>query len=82
MERLPLSDFVSRNGQEKAAEIFNVRQSAISKALSSGRNITVTIFENGKVIAENLSRSLVVSVTYKPHKHQPLSNNGHPVLRR
>lgn len=54
MEKLPLSVFVSRNGQEKAAEIFNVRQSAISKALSSGRNITVTIFENGQVIAEEL----------------------------
>lgn len=54
MEKLPLSVFVSRNGQEKAAEIFNVRQSAISKALSSGRNITVTILEDGKVIAEEL----------------------------
>ncbi|SER30071.1 MULTISPECIES: Cro/CI family transcriptional regulator [Rosenbergiella] len=54
MEKLSLSAFVSRNGQEKAAEAFNCGQSAISKAISSGRNITVTIFENGKVIAEEL----------------------------
>ncbi|GAA0517491.1 Cro/CI family transcriptional regulator [Tatumella terrea] len=54
MEKLTLSAFVSRNGQEKAAEVFNCRQSAISKAISSGRNITVTILENGKVIAEEL----------------------------
>lgn len=54
MEKLPLSVFVSRNGQEKTAEIFNVNQSAISKALSSGRNITVTILENGMVMAEEV----------------------------
>jgi len=54
MEKIPLSEFVARNGQEKSAEVFMVRQSAISKALSSGRNIIVTIFENGKVSAEEL----------------------------
>lgn len=54
MEKLPLSVFVSRNGQEKTAEIFDLNQSAISKALSSGRNITVTILENGMVTAEEV----------------------------
>ena len=54
MEKISLSVVASRNGQEKTAEIFNVRQSAISKALSSGRNITVTIEENGSIFAEEV----------------------------
>lgn len=54
MKRLPLSIFVSQKGQEKAAEMFGVRQSAISKALSSGRNITVIISDDGSVEAEEL----------------------------
>lgn len=54
MERIPLEEFVSSKGQEKTAEIFGIRQSAISKALAFGRNITVIIHDDGRVEAEEV----------------------------
>lgn len=52
MERISLETFASRKGQEKTAELFGVRQSAISKALALGRKITVIVHDDGRVEAE------------------------------
>ncbi|WP_426576307.1 Cro/CI family transcriptional regulator [Xenorhabdus stockiae] len=54
MERIPLSDFVSQKGQEEAASLFGVNQSAISKALAIGRKITVIVHRDGRIEAEEL----------------------------
>ncbi|ERK06077.1 hypothetical protein J8631_09820 [Serratia fonticola] len=54
MERISLQDFVSSKGQEKTAELFGIRQSAISKALALGRNITVIVHDDGRVEAQEL----------------------------
>lgn len=54
MERISLETFASRKGQEKTAELFGVRQSAISKALALGRKITVIVHDDGRVEAEEL----------------------------
>ncbi|PHM22119.1 Cro/CI family transcriptional regulator [Xenorhabdus budapestensis] len=54
MERISLSDFVSQIGQGETAALFGVRQSAISKALAIGRNITVIVHQDGRVEAEEL----------------------------
>ncbi|EUD04819.1 putative regulatory protein Cro [Providencia alcalifaciens RIMD 1656011] len=47
MERIPLSEFVKENSQEKAASLIGVHQTAISKALREGRNILLTSTESG-----------------------------------
>ncbi|AOM42604.1 Cro/CI family transcriptional regulator [Xenorhabdus hominickii] len=54
MEKIPLSDFVFQKGQEEAASLFGINQSAISKALSVGRKITVIVHLDGRVEAEEL----------------------------
>ncbi|WAT10111.1 Cro/CI family transcriptional regulator [Rouxiella badensis] len=54
MERISLQEFVSSKGQEKTAELFGIRQSAISKALALGRKITVIIHDDGRVEAQEL----------------------------
>ena len=54
MERISLQEFVSSKGQEKTAELFGIRQSAISKALALGRKITVIVYEDGRVEAQEL----------------------------
>jgi DNA-binding transcriptional ArsR family regulator len=52
MKRIPLSEYVSEHGQTKTATDLGMYQSAVSKALKSGRNVTVLVYENGKVEAE------------------------------
>ncbi|HBO22451.1 MAG TPA: hypothetical protein DD649_06120 [Providencia sp.] len=47
MERIPLSEYVKNNSQEKAASLIGVHQTAISKALREGRNILLTATEGG-----------------------------------
>ncbi|MCC8421975.1 Cro/CI family transcriptional regulator [Photorhabdus thracensis] len=54
MDRIPLSDFVSKNGQQETAALFGIRQSAISKALSIGRKITVIVHSDGRIEAEEI----------------------------
>ncbi len=54
MERISLQEFVSSKGQEKTAELFGIRQSAISKALALGRKITVIVHDDGRVEAQEL----------------------------
>ncbi|OBU13335.1 Cro/CI family transcriptional regulator [Morganella psychrotolerans] len=41
MKKITLSEFVSEVGQQKAADTFGIRQSAISKAIERNRNIIV-----------------------------------------
>lgn len=50
--KLTLKEFTERVGQTKAAQMLGMRQSAISKAISAGRNIYVQILSNGSVLAE------------------------------
>ncbi|MBS3894877.1 MULTISPECIES: Cro/CI family transcriptional regulator [Serratia] len=54
MKKVPLTVFVSQYGQGKAAKLFGVRQSAISKAIALKRNITVIVHEDGRIEAEEI----------------------------
>lgn len=54
MNRFSLSEYVDLYGQAKTASDLGVYQSAISKALNKGRNVTVTINEEGKVEGEEV----------------------------
>ncbi|WP_024530244.1 Cro/CI family transcriptional regulator [Serratia fonticola] len=54
MQRMKLKDYANRFGQTKAAKDLGVYQSAIFKAISSERDITVTVHEDGTVSAEEL----------------------------
>lgn len=53
-QRVKLIDYVKRIGQTKAAKDLGVYQSAIFKAISAGRDITVIINSDGSVRAEEL----------------------------
>ncbi|CAM8293220.1 Cro/CI family transcriptional regulator [Morganella morganii] len=50
MKKITLSEFVSEVGQQKAADAFGIRQSAISKAIEKNRNIFV-IQSDGVVLS-------------------------------
>lgn len=52
MKALTLKEFADEVSQSKAAVQLGVRQSAISKAIRTGRNVTVRIFPDGTVKAE------------------------------
>ncbi|OTA21155.1 regulatory protein [Xenorhabdus beddingii] len=52
MEKIPLSEYVKLNGQAKAALLVGVHQTAISKALRSGRKIFLIRQEDGTYKAE------------------------------
>ncbi len=54
MERVPLTVFAAEIGQNKAAELLGVRQSAISKAILKKRNIYVIKKQDGSVEAEEI----------------------------
>lgn len=47
MNSIPLPDLVAQKGQAAVAEAFGVSPAAIHKAVRSGRNIVVTINEDG-----------------------------------
>ncbi|ELM3660024.1 hypothetical protein RYR38_003494 [Edwardsiella piscicida] len=51
-QRVKLTDYVKRLGQTRAAKDLGVYQSAIFKAISSGRDITVIINHDGSIRAE------------------------------
>ncbi|NDJ59418.1 hypothetical protein GWD52_21025 [Enterobacteriaceae bacterium 4M9] len=59
MERIPLSEYVSRKSQELSAAMLGCRQSAISKALAVGREITVITKDDGTVEAWEWKRVLM-----------------------
>ncbi|MBF4179083.1 Cro/CI family transcriptional regulator [Lelliottia nimipressuralis] len=54
MRKITLKSFAEEVGQVKAADQLGVRQSAISKAIKSGRNVVVTISNGGEVTAEEV----------------------------
>ena len=53
-QRINLKDYAKQFGQTKTAQDLGVYQSAIFKAISSNRNITVIVHEDGSVSAEEL----------------------------
>lgn len=53
-QRIKLKDYVLRFGQTKTAQALGVYQSAIFKAISLQRDITVIVHEDGSVSAEEL----------------------------
>lgn len=52
MKTLTLKEFAEEVSQAKAAVQLGVRQSAISKAIRMGRKVTVRVFPDGSVKAE------------------------------
>ena len=48
MQRMHLSDFAAAHGQVKAAELLGITQGALSKALRVGREIHVTVSDDGQ----------------------------------
>lgn len=52
MRRIPLADFAAEKGQTKAAELLGLYQSALSKAIKSGRDIQVIERDDGTYAAE------------------------------
>lgn len=52
MKQFSLSEYVDLYGQTKTAVDLGVYQSAISKAINTGRKVTVTIDEEGKIKGE------------------------------
>ncbi|EJD6506555.1 hypothetical protein EX227_15395 [Providencia rettgeri] len=54
MKRIPLTAFATEIGQNKAAEMLGVRQSAISKAILKKRNIYVIQKSDGTIEAEEI----------------------------
>ena len=54
MNQIPLSDLVAEKGQVVVARSLGVSPAAISKALTAGRNILVTILKNGTYQAQEL----------------------------
>lgn len=53
-QRIKLKEYAMRFGQTKTAQDLGVYQSAIFKAISSRRDITVIVHEDGSVSAEEL----------------------------
>ncbi|HCM6144865.1 Cro/CI family transcriptional regulator [Klebsiella aerogenes] len=53
-QRIKLKDYAQRFGQTKAAQDLGVYQSAIFKAITSKRDITVIVHADGSVSAEEL----------------------------
>ncbi|MCW2485960.1 hypothetical protein J5069_08635 [Candidatus Symbiopectobacterium sp. NZEC127] len=54
MQKLTLAEFVKESGQAKAADLIGVHQTAISKAVRTGRKIFVTKKPDGSVNAEEV----------------------------
>ena len=53
-QRIKLNEYAQRFGQTKAAQDLGVYQSAIFKALTAKRDITVIVHADGCVSAEEL----------------------------
>lgn len=54
MEKISLADYVADKGQAKAADAIGVHQTAISKAVRTGRAIFVKTNQDGSVEAEEV----------------------------
>ncbi|MGV6475035.1 Cro/CI family transcriptional regulator [Azotobacter vinelandii] len=51
METVALPDLVNRDGQSRVARELGVRPASIAKALKAGRNIIVTVHDDGSYTA-------------------------------
>lgn len=47
MRRIPLTDFAKKYGHTKAAQMLGCTQGALSKAIRVGRDVFVTLNEDG-----------------------------------
>lgn len=63
MKRYHLSEFAKKFGQGQTAKKLGIYQSAVSKALRTGRNITVLVHDDGRVEAEEIK-------PFPNHRHQ------------
>ncbi|MCC8376773.1 hypothetical protein CKY10_12075 [Photorhabdus sp. HUG-39] len=54
MRTIPLSEYVLEKGQAKAADEIGCHQTAVSKALRTGRSIYVIQLPDGRVKAEEI----------------------------
>ena len=54
MENVPLDDLVSRLEQARVARALGVKPASIAKAISTRRNIVVTVNDDGSYIAKEI----------------------------
>ncbi|MCS3472475.1 hypothetical protein M2401_006239 [Pseudomonas sp. JUb42] len=54
MNQIQLPDLVAKIGQATVAEAFGITPAAVHKAVRSGRNIIVTVHEDGSYSAQEL----------------------------
>lgn len=54
MRRMTLTEFANQKGQTKAASLLGMAQSALNKAIHSGRDIRVTKQKDGTFTAEEV----------------------------
>lgn len=54
MNQIPFSELVAKIGQAAVADAFGISPAAIHKALRMGRQIFVTVHENGTYTAHEL----------------------------
>lgn len=77
MKRIPLSEYVSEHGQTKTATDLGMYQSAISKALKQKRNVTILVYEDGRVKAEEhrpFPSNKPAAQTEANHKHSDIKS--------
>jgi hypothetical protein len=54
MEKISLPKLVRKMGQAYVARALGVRPASIAKAIKAGRNIIVTVHEDGSYVAEEV----------------------------
>ncbi|RRV08115.1 Cro/Cl family transcriptional regulator [Pseudomonas sp. v388] len=54
MEQISLRDFVRKVGQARVARALGVKPASIAKALKMGRNIEVTVADDGSCVASEV----------------------------
>ncbi|MBK3454952.1 hypothetical protein GNF76_27110 [Pseudomonas sp. CCM 7893] len=52
MRRIPLTEFAKEHGHTKAAQMLGCTQGALSKAIRVGRDVFVTVEEDGTLSAQ------------------------------
>ncbi|WP_288855750.1 Cro/CI family transcriptional regulator [uncultured Pseudomonas sp.] len=52
MRRIPLTEFAKEHGHTKAAQMLGCTQGALSKAIRVGRDVFVTVQEDGTLSAQ------------------------------
>jgi len=68
MNQIQLPDLVAKIGQATVAEAFGITPAAVHKAVRSGRNIIVTVHEDGSYSAQEL----------RPFPHHKASTDVQP----